>query len=47
MPTPRLLQAVKRRTLPMEALIGQALVTDRCPQQVLGMLDELADLLLP
>lgn len=46
-PTPRLVRAVKRRTLPMETLLEHALSADGDPHEVLAMLDELADLLLP
>lgn len=46
-PTPRLLRAVQRRTLPIDVLLKHTLSADDDPHEVLAMLEELADVLLP
>lgn len=46
-PSPRLVRAINRRTLPTTELIRRALPEGKDPDEALALLDELANLLLP
>ncbi|WP_179475755.1 MarR family transcriptional regulator [Mycolicibacterium vinylchloridicum] len=45
-PTPRLLRAIARRTMPFEELIQHAIPTGEDPKRVIALLDQLAEILL-